>query len=239
MTDDTGGLSPEALVAVSRAVTTARLLSGLVHEVNNALLVISGTVEVLQTQSGLSQPVVNGLARVRRQTERTAAAITRVTAFTQAPLESRGEVKLTELAQAAVDLRRFAVTRAGLSLDFVAKDGASPRVRGNAGQLQQAILSLVLSAERAVATTRGRIVVEVGSDGGLATVAVTDNRPAAYRTGGQGVEPFPTGSAVTDLVQLGLFAARVIATAHGGTVTIEDGVDLTTARIRLPGAPGV
>lgn len=90
MTDDPGGVSPEALVAVSRAVTTARLLSGVVHDVNNALLVISGTVEVLQTQPGLSEAVVNGLARVRRQTERTAAAVTRVTAFTQAPLESRG-----------------------------------------------------------------------------------------------------------------------------------------------------
>lgn len=141
---------------------------------------------------------------------------------------------LTELASAAVDLRWFAVTRAGLSVDFVAKEGASPRVRGNAGQLQQAILSLVLSAERAVATTRGRIVVETGSDGRSATVAVTDNRPAAHRTGEQGLE-FPAGSAVTDLVRLGLFAARVIATAHGGTLTIEDGVEMTTARIRLPG----
>src|SRR5918993_5401007 len=74
----------DMLVALSRSVTTGRLLSGVVHEVNNALLVISGTVELLEGQPDLPQAVVRGLERLRRPSARAAPAPAHVTSFTQA-----------------------------------------------------------------------------------------------------------------------------------------------------------
>lgn len=214
--------SSETLVAISRAVTTARLLSGLVHEINNALLVISGTVEVLGQRTDLPEPVVRSLDRIRRQTERTAAASAQVTAFTRAPLDARGPVELGELARAAVDLRRFAATRAGLTLDYTLA-GGPVTVTGNAGALQQAILNLIITAEQALAGTRGRIAVTVASDASGATVRVADNRTAADadRATALTFEPFAAGRPPREFSGLNLFAARAIAMAHGGELNVD------------------
>jgi len=233
MTDFPAPPSADALVAISRAATTARLLSGLIHEINNALLVISGTVEVHGARPDLPEPVVRALERIRRQTERTAAAIAQVTAFTRAPLDARGEVDLAELARLAVDLRRFAATRAGLTLDCSAAGPAM--VAGNRGQLVQAILNLIVTAEQAVAGTMGRIAVDVAASGSWAFVRVTDSRPTATADRSDAAfEPFTAGRTATDLSGLNLFAARTIAVAHGGSLGFDETAATVSIVLRLP-----
>jgi len=236
MADATSNPAPDALVAVSRAATTARLLSGLVHEINNALLVISGTVEVLGGRTDLHESVVRGLERIRRQTERTAASIAQVTAFTRAPLDTRGEVDLAELARLAVDLRRFAAARTGLTLECSA--GAPVTAAGNRGQLQQAILNLIVAAEQGVAGTAGRIAVDVETRGSWAHVRVTDSRPAAPTDRSDAVfEPFAAGRTPTDISGLSLFAAREIAVAHGGSLAFDEAAATVSIVLRLPSPP--
>jgi len=173
----------DMLVALSRSVTTGRLLSGVVHEVNNALLVISGTVELLEGQPDLPAAVVRGLERLRRQSARAASALADVTSFTQASLQDKTDVQLRELTQASVDLRRFAATRAGVSLQF--DPPADPcLVRGNSGYLQQAILNLIINAETGMRGTKGQVVVDVSMQDNWAVIRVSDERPVAP---GQGV----------------------------------------------------
>ena len=212
--------TPEALVALSRAVTTARLLSGVVHEVNNALLVISGTVELLEGRSDLPETANRPLERLRTQSHRMAAAIAQVAAFTQAPLGERVDVDLGELARIAVDLRRFAVTRAGLTIEFPA-NGPSCLVHGNGAELQQAILNLLINAEHALAGTRGRIEVSTERTDEWVGVRVSDNRPHLERNSSDLFEPFVPTRAPADTSGLNLCAARVIAEAHGGSLAVD------------------
>jgi signal transduction histidine kinase len=223
----------DVLVALSRSVTTARLLSGVVHEVNNALLVVSGTVELLEGRSDLPEPVVRGLERVRRQSSRAAAALVEVLAFTHAPLDDRGDVMLRDVASAAVELRRFAVTRAGLSIQLA--PGSEPCVvRGNRGALQQAVLNLIINAECALADTHGHITVDAGTSGDWATVRVSDDGPRVPGRGEAMFEPFVSMGPPSETAGLGLFAARVIVEAHGGTLVVDEEVEGTSFVIRVP-----
>ncbi|HEY5618371.1 MAG TPA: HAMP domain-containing sensor histidine kinase [Vicinamibacterales bacterium] len=225
--------TPEALVALSRAVTTARLLSGVVHEVNNALLVITGTVELLEGRSDLPDAVDRPLERLRTQSHRMAAAIAQVAAFTQAQLGDRADVDLGELARVAVDLRRFAVTRAGLTIQFTV--GSHPcLVRGNGAELQQAILNLIINAEHALAGTRGQIDVEATKSDGWATVRVSDSRPGPLPDSHELFEPFVPTRAPADTSGLNLFAARAIAAAHGGTLAVDENGTGTSFIVRVP-----
>jgi signal transduction histidine kinase len=210
----------ETLVALSRAVTTARLLSGVVHEVNNALLVISGTVELLEGRTDLPEATSRPLERLRTQSHRMAAAIAQVAAFTQAAVGERIDVDLGELARIAVDMRKFAVTRAGLAVEF-SGDGAACPVHGNRAELQQAILNLVINAEHALAGTRGRIDVSTGKDGKWMIVRVSDSRPPLERPAADLFEPFVPTRAPSDTSGLNLFAARAIAEAHGGSLVVD------------------
>jgi len=225
--------SADMLVDLSRSVTTARLLSGVIHEVNNALLVISGTVELLETRTDLPDAVVRALERLRRQSSRAAAALAEVLAFTHAPPDERAEVTLRDVASAAVELRRFAVSRAGLSIQLA--PGTEPCVvRGNRGALQQAILNMIIKAEQTLAGTGGRILVEAGTSGDWATVRVSDEGQGARGDRDTMFEPFLATRSASDMTGLGLFAARVIVEAHGGTLGVDEEVAGTSLLIRVP-----
>ena len=83
--------SREALLALNRSSTTAKLMSGAAHEVNNALHVISGTVELLAERQGLPPEIGSALERIQRQTVIAAEALASVLVFTRASLEVRCE----------------------------------------------------------------------------------------------------------------------------------------------------
>jgi signal transduction histidine kinase len=225
--------TPEALVALSRAVTTARLLSGVVHEVNNALLVITGTVELLEARRDLPEAANRPIERLRTQSHRMAAAIAQVAAFTQAQIGERSDVDLGELARVAVDLRRFAITRAGLTIQFEAS--AQPcLVQASGTQLQQAILNLIINAEHALAGTRGQIRVQVASEGAWCTAAVSDSRSQPLAKLDELFEPFVVTRAPSDPSGLNLFAARTIAEAHGGELAVDEQGEGTSFIVRVP-----
>ncbi len=228
--------TPEALVALSRAVTTARLLSGVVHEVNNALLVITGTVELLEGRTDLPDTTSRPLERLRSQSQRMATAIAQVAAFTQAPVGERIDVDLSALTRIAVDLRRFAATRAGLTIELSA-DGAC-LVHGNGAELQQAILNLLINAEHALAGTRGRIQVSTEKDDEWGVVRVSDSRPQVERHSDDLFEPFIPTRAPSDTSGLNLFAARVIAEAHGGSLVVDAPEAGASFILRVPARSG-
>ena len=171
MADSIAAPTGDMLVALSRSVTTGRLLSGVVHEVNNALLVISGTVELLEGQPDLPHAVVRGLERLRRQSARAASALSDVTSFTQASLQDKTDVQLRELTQAAVDLRRFAATpRRRVA---AVRPGQPTRVwcAATADICEQAILNLIINAETGMRGTKGKVAVDVSMQDDWASFA--------------------------------------------------------------------
>lgn len=219
--EDSQDCTPEALVALSRAATTARLLSGVLHEINNALLVISGTVELLEARTDLPETAARPLERLRAQSTRMSAAIARVTAFTQASSGVQSGVNVNDIVSAAVELRQFAISRAGLTIEFDVPE--SPlRVAGNAGALQHAVLNLIVAAEHALAGSRGRIVVETATSGEGVAVRVSDNRPSRPPIVDSMFEPFSRSRPPADTSGLSLFAARQILLDHGGSLSVEE-----------------
>ena len=219
--EDSQNCTPEALVALSRAATTARLLSGVLHEINNALLVISGTVELLEARTDLPETAARPLERLRTQSTRMTAAIARVTAFTQASSSVQSGINVNDIVSTAVELRQFAISRAGLTIQFDVPE--SPlRVAGNAGGLQHAVLNLIVAAEHALAGSRGRIVVETAASGEGVAVRVSDNRPSRPPIVDSMFEPFSRSRSPADTSGLSLFAARQILLDHGGLLSVEE-----------------
>src|SRR5689334_20043149 len=167
--------SEEALLGLNRAVTTAKLQAGAVHEVNNALQVISGTVEILEGRTDLPLMVVQALERLRNQSRRAAQAMAEVLVFTKAARGSHAPVNMKDVVLHALALRQFALKRARLTAR-VDGDAASYLVIGNRGDLEQAFLNLLMNAERALAgVPGGTIVVELAQDAGSIVVRVIDD----------------------------------------------------------------
>jgi signal transduction histidine kinase len=235
--DDEKLPSREVLIALNRSATTAKLLAGAVHEVNNALQVISGTVEILQGRTDLGDPVTRALERVRNQSARAAGALSDVTVFTKGAVNESVKVDLRETVAYCLGVRRFAINRAGLSTRFEPDPSGNYEVMGTRSLIQQAILNLIMNAEQALTETRGTIEVEIRADGPWVDVRVVDEGP------GVGVEPrervFDPFVSTRDPWQgagLGLWAARAIVEAHGGTLITEDRPSGAVFVLRLPKA---
>lgn len=223
------------LLSLNRATTTVKLLSGAVHEANNALHVISGTVE-LAADRELPASLVTALERIQRQSVVAAEALARVIEFTRAPLEGEADVDVAAVIAQSAALRAFAIRRAGVTLTV--EPAAGPViVRGNRGRIQQAILNVIINAEHSIARGTGVITVRAEASDDRVTVRVADNGPGLAA----GVDPFqPFGGPETAAERmdqpagLGLWAARTILTACGGDLTLESARPGTVVVMSLP-----
>jgi signal transduction histidine kinase len=228
----------DALIGLNRQATTARLLSGAVHEVNNALQVISGTVELLESRPDMPPSCREALARLRTQSHRAALALAEVLTFTRSERRVRVPVNMRELAQDSLALRDFAIRRAHLSARLEADPGTTYVVNGNRGDLQQAVLNLVMNAERALTGQRGAIVLQLGADPQSVALCVSDDGPGVTLTPPErAFDPFVTSHDPFEAAGLGLWAARALVEQHGGTLTLERRANRTAIVMTLPRQP--
>jgi signal transduction histidine kinase len=227
---------PEVLLGLNRSATVARLLSGAIHDVNNALQVIAGSIELLEARTDLPEHVTRGLARMRNQSGRAAAALERVTSFTKASLDETTIVNLRDVAQRCVALREFAVRKARLAITLSGDGDGALNVSGNRTSIEQAILNLIVNAEEGLALTPGGVIdVRVTAEDGWGVVRVADNGagvPAAIAD--RLFLPFAAASAEHHTAGLGLWAARTIAERHGGTLRQDPSASGAAFVLRLP-----
>jgi two-component system NtrC family sensor kinase len=236
---------PIDLITLNRAATMARLLAGVAHEVNNALQVIGGMTELLESTPDLPPSVADGLQRIAAQTTRAATALQEVMLFARKNVTAPARINLREMATRCVALRAFAIGRARLSIVLDASPAGRFEVMGNEALLQQAVLNLIINAEQALAGQKGgamRVELDVSgakpdAPSGDVVLRVTDNGP--------GVEPavaeelfdsFFTTRARDEASGLGLSAARLVAEQHGGTLTFEPRDRGASFALRLPAA---
>ena len=239
----------EDLVTLNRAVTVARLVSGVFHELNNSLQVIGGLAELLQDAPGVPGSVADGLRRIHGQQAKAAGAIAEVMLFTRQKADARGRVNMRDLAVRSVGLRSFAIGRARLSIAFDPPTSGQVDVNGYAVLLQQAVLNLIVNAEQSLAgQAGGAIRVEMdlpegwneerrqGVPGDI-VLRVSDNgRGIDPAIADRLFEPFVTTRARDESSGLGLFVARHIAEQHGGTLTMEAAQPGACFALRLPAA---
>jgi two-component system C4-dicarboxylate transport sensor histidine kinase DctB len=239
MSNQTGTIpGPSDLLTLNRAATVARLLSGVAHEVNNALQVIGGTTELLQAMPGLPPSAVDGLNRIAAQNARAAGAIQEVMVFARQKMDGPGRTNLREVANRSVALRSFAIARARLSVALDAPATGRFLVNGNAGLLQLALLNLIVNAEQALAGQQGGAIrVALEESVGYVVLRVSDNGPGVDRAATNDLfTSFFTTRSREEASGLGLAVARLVAEQCGGTVTLEDSGPGATFTLRLPAA---
>ena len=104
----------------------------------------------------------------------------------------------------------------------VTVDGA-PRASADPTRLRQALANLVANGLR----HGSRVAIGVGEEDGLVVVEVTDDGPGLD----PGLDPFAAGSSGVGSTGIGLWLARAIALAHGGS--LEAAGEGPGARFRL------
>ncbi len=206
----------------------ARLLSRLAHEIRNPLSSLAIHVQLLeedvaQAAPALKAQTVGRFEIIRSELQRLENLMRQFLNLAGPSSADFQVVAVSDVVRYVCDLLRPEAAARGIEL--VLETGEAPPMTADPAQLKQAVINLVINAIQAVERD-GRIEVRVRADPGAGTCAirVSDNGPGVPGEKRAAIfEPFFTTKSGGS--GLGLWIVQQIATAHGGTVTVDDRPD--------------
>ncbi|MHC4492538.1 MAG: sensor histidine kinase [Planctomycetota bacterium] len=227
------------LVVAQRLAATGTLAAGFAHEINNPLGGVLNAVRTLRERDLSPEKreeyftlALDGLARIRTIVER-------ILDFTPRRQGPTG-VDIAEVCGRAANLALHRAERQGVRIDLQADDPV-PGVVGDAQELTQAVLNLILNAIDAVPEGQeGTVAARARREGAEAILEVADDGVGMdAETVRRCVDLFFSTKPEGEGTGLGLAIVQHIVTDHGGALGIDSEKGRgTTVRIRLPIGPG-
>ena len=213
---DSSSLPAAWLVRANRFATVAALLSTTIHEVNNALQVISGSAEMLGPDTPADVLARRGDA-IGGQARRGSALLAELSTFARDDAPDLSRVDLGQIGQRALAMRQYTLARLAIASGFEAR-GQSVAAIGRPRAVLQIVLNLLLNAEAALTgRPSARILVTASQCSGRVELTVDDNGPGlpsdvAQRLFEPAVNRSPNG------LGIGLSVSRWLAERDGGTI---------------------
>jgi signal transduction histidine kinase len=213
------------------------------HDLRNPLGAVLGFSKLSLSEGGLPDKVRDHLQRIDRAAQRmkelieTLSDVTRTRFGGGLPI-SREPVDLRDVAARVVDELRAATPGREVRLDA----GGDVRGQWDPARLAQLLSNLVGNALTHGAQDTAVDVKLMGEDG-YVTMEVTNRGPAIpAELIDRLFEPFWQAKAVRESgrshgLGLGLFIARQVVLAHGGTIAVRSNDEATTFAVRLERAP--
>jgi signal transduction histidine kinase len=212
--------------------------SGYSHDINNFLAAIGGNASVLLKRLPEDSPVRENALEIKETTDLASALTSDVMKCVGRGEIAAADVHLDSLIR-GLEPKLAGMAGPGSSLRMESS-GSIPTIKGDAGQLAEAVTHLVRNAFDALSENPGKVVVRTyvpaafPSSGRTVCVEVSDN--------GSGMEPALLARATDPFFTthirgrgLGLSIAKGIARAHGGSLAIDSKPgEGTTVRILLP-----
>ena len=190
------------------------------HEMKNPLQGVLGHTELLMTTLERDSPHRSTLQRIYKDGERAAKMVQDLLVFGGRPRVSKKPIDISQLVSETVAIREATPHRA--AVDYVVRVPADlPRVTGDPGLLQQALLNIFVNAEHAIAEQKGAGEIEVNAraDRGLLVLEIDDNGPGIPADLLPHLfDPFFTTKEVGKGTGLGLAITFGIVHEHGGTI---------------------
>ncbi|MFP4055289.1 MAG: sensor histidine kinase [Candidatus Brocadiia bacterium] len=216
--------------------TLSELAAGVAHEINNPLTTISGWMQIFVSEAGEGDPVREQLASIQEELDRIARIVDKLVAFAQRPSAEREVLDANELLRSVVSFLEYQMLNANVRMTT----DLSPQVRaveGNASELKQVFLNLMLNARQAMPEGGTLRVATAAGEGGRWV-------EARFEDSGHGVpeearerlfEPYFTTRAEEGGTGLGLAVSREIVRKMGGELELESTSPRgSTFLVRLP-----
>ena len=214
------------------------MAASVAHQIGTPLNLISGYVQMIQTDLPSESASAVRLRTVQEQIRKVTTIVQGLLDQARRPLLNRTEVAAGEMVEGVCELARPSLAAAGIALRTVVAPGL-PVLDVDAGQLEQVLLNLITNSLDAM-PEGGELLVTAGATGGYVEVTVADS--------GTGIDPVNVGRVFDPLFTtkeqgkgtgLGLTIARDVVAAHGGTIAVSSRRDEgTEVKVRLPIARG-
>ena len=214
----------QQIIQSERLAAMGQMIGGFAHELNNPLTSILGMAELLQ-DGELAEPARKQLALMQQQARRAAEIVQNLMYFSRPPAPGKSGIDLGELIQRTLHLHAYSLRKNNITVDFL-REGALPPVSGDAHQLMQVFLNLILNSEQAMREVRDRGTLRVRLERRDKSVAVI------FQDDGPGIpadilpnifDPFYTTKRPGRGTGLGLSICKAILREHNGNVEAASG----------------
>lgn len=213
--------TPDWLERANRLALTSALLSTTVHEVNNALQVISGSAEML----GPASPpdlIARRTEAIGAHARRASALLAELSSFARDESTNTFSLDLAQIAHRALAMRQYTIAKLKLESTFEAT-GEARMVVANQRSILQIVLNLIVNAEQALARKGGGVIrLSIRGEGKTVSLNVDDDGP--------GIEPAvaaklfqPIALAANTRLGIGLAVSKHLAERFGGTIAYGPG----------------
>ncbi|MET0319689.1 MAG: ATP-binding protein, partial [Duganella sp.] len=221
--DDSLRQAQAELARVARVTTVGQLTSAIAHEINQPLMSISSnagaSLRWLERDPPQLDRVRSGLQEIAAQSQRAGGIIRGLRALTCKGVQESAPLDLHATIRHIVSISRSELERLEVSLQLVL-EAHSGWVHGDAVQLQQVLLNVVVNALDAMAGVRGRarnLTITTASEHGAVVVRIDDTGSGLDAEGAAKMfEPYYTTK--DDGMGMGLAICRSIIDAHAGSI---------------------
>lgn len=211
------------LLQTEKLAAIGQLISGIAHELSNPLTSIQGYAQLMLSRKRERERLLDA-ELIHQEAERAAGIIRNLLLFVHETQTQHGPVDLNEILERTVALRGYELKLENIVLTCELAQ-PPPRTLGEANQLQQVLLNLIINAEHAMKTARGSGTLHLRTrrQGLLrAVVEVTDNGSGIPREIQARIfDPFFTTKPPGQGTGLGLSIAYGIIAQHGGEIQVD------------------
>jgi len=235
----------QQIIQSERLAAMGQMIGGFAHELNNPLTSILGMSELLQ-EGEAPESVRKQMVVLQQQARRAAEIVQNLMYFSRPPAPGKSPIDLGELVQRTLHLHAYSLRKSNITVDFL-KETSIPAVSGDAHQLMQVFLNLILNSEQAMREVRDRGTLRIRMEKHETSVSVV------FQDDGPGIspeilpnifDPFYTTKRPGRGTGLGLSICKAILREHNGNVEAASGpgggavftVTLPVAVISAPSA---
>src|SRR5579863_751692 len=214
----------QQIIQSERLAAMGQMIGGFAHELNNPLTSILGMSELLQ-EGEAPEGVRKQMVVLQQQARRAAEIVQNLMYFSRPPAPGKTPIDLGELVQRTLHLHAYSLRKSNITVDFL-KETSVPAVSGDAHQLMQVFLNLILNSEQAMREVRDRGTLRIRLEKHAQAVAVT------FQDDGPGIppdilpnifDPFYTTKRPGRGTGLGLSISKAILREHNGNVEATSG----------------
>ena len=167
----------QQLLHSERLAAMGQMVDGFAHELNNPLTAIMGGVELLDVKK-LDEASARHMQLLKQQVRRAAEIVQNLLFFSRPPAPGKTRVNINDLIQRTLMLHQYSLRLNNISVDFI-PDPTVPPFDGDANQLMQVFLNLIVNGEQAIREVRdrGTIRIRIGHSDGRLQVTFQDDGP--------------------------------------------------------------
>jgi signal transduction histidine kinase len=225
-----------ALVQSEKMSAFGQLGAGIAHEIKNPLAGILGLTQLSLRKIEKESLLAKNLSIIEKETNRCTTIIQNLLKFARQekvafePVEINGVVKD---AMAIVE-HQLEMHKVRLNQDLASD---LPIISGNANQIQQVLINLMINAQQAMQGNHGEVTVTTANhNSGMIHVCISDTGPGIpEELQAKIFEPFFTTKEVGKGTGLGLSVSYGIIKEHNGKISVKSSPDKGTEfKISLP-----